>query len=378
MGATAGEGQSDVDIGTFAALDAVLDNVVVVEAVRDDLGSVTDFVVVYANAGAMDAGGRRVADLVGRSWRELYPESARSGRFALYVQLLETGGPLEVPEMKQVQTVDGVRWTGWYHFQATRFDEDHLIFAYRDITEQRERDSQLAHERAETQLLQDAFLPAALPHAEHLEAVAAYMPASDAPMGGDWYDAFPVDGGTCFVLGDVAGHGLRAAAVMGLLRNAARAFADEDPSPARVLARLNRMLYRLEPDETATAVVAVWQQEAERFVWSGAGHPPLLRCRPGEFGFLGGPPGLMLGVEPESTYGETLKVLRPGTTLLFYTDGLIESPHRSIDEGMADLQAFVESLGDLSPQAVVDAVLEWRLSSARLGDDLCVLATRLR
>ncbi len=76
-------------------------------------------------------------------------------------------------------------------------------------------------------------------------------------MGGDWYDVFPVTGGTCLVIGDVAGHGVQSAAVMGQLHNSARAYATEDPSPSSVLARLNRMMCRLEPGEYATATVAL-------------------------------------------------------------------------------------------------------------------------
>ena len=181
-------------------------------------------------------------------------------------------------------------------------------------------------ERAESQLLQHAFLPRVLPQTGNLSLAAVYLPARDAPMGGDWYDAFPVDGGICLVIGDVAGHGVQSAAVMAQLRNAVRAFADEDPSPARVLTRLNRMMCRLEPGVTASAIVALWNESAGTILRSNAGHPPVLRCRVGEFGFLTPPPGgVILGARPHQEYVEETKVLRPGTTLLFYTDGLIEN-----------------------------------------------------
>jgi serine phosphatase RsbU (regulator of sigma subunit) len=155
----------------------------------------------------------------------------------------------------------------------------------------------------------------------HLEAIAELaaqaLGRSDAAMGGDWYDAFPVDGGTCLVIGDVVGRGLRSAGrVMAQLRNAVRAFASEDPSPARVLTRVNRMLCRLEPDETATAIVAVWDPVNRTLLRSNAGHPPPLRCRKDETGFLDPAEGdVMLGVDPDWQYAEEVKMLRPGTTL---------------------------------------------------------------
>ncbi|MCW3043018.1 MAG: diguanylate cyclase [Actinobacteria bacterium] len=248
----------------------------------------------------------------------------------------------------------------------------------RALLYERERGQASAWERAEAHLLQEAFLPRVLPQAGSLGLAAAYLPARDAAMGGDWYDAFPVDGGLFLVIGDVAGHGLRSAAVMAQLRNAVRAFADEDPTPERVLTRLNRMLCRLEPGETATAIVAVWNAAAGTIVRSNAGHPPVLRCRVDKTDFL--PPAagrLMLGVDPDWVYVAESKVLRPGTTLLFYTDGLVETRDRGLEEGMEDLRTFAEGLPDLLPQALCDRVLEWRLGAARREDDMCLLAARL-
>jgi serine phosphatase RsbU (regulator of sigma subunit) len=249
----------------------------------------------------------------------------------------------------------------------------------RAVLTQRERERASTRERADAQLLQDAFLPRSLPTTETLDVAAVYLPASDAAMGGDWYDVFPVDGGTCLVIGDVAGHGVQSAAVMGQLRNSVRAYATEDPSPASVLSRLNRMMCRLEPGVYATAIVAVWDEERGTLLRSNAGHPPVLRCRPGEFEFLTPPPGgRLLGVSPEWTYHEQPKVLRPGTTMLFYTDGLVERRGQELRDGMGALLSFVESLDDLSPQATCDQVLRWRRAQGRIEDDVCLLAARLR
>ena len=234
-------------------------------------------------------------------------------------------------------------------------------------------------DRADARVLQEAFLPTSLPRTEHLEVAASYLPASDAPMGGDWYDAFPVDGGTCLVIGDVAGHGVHSVATMAQLRNAVRAFADEDPSPARVLTRLNRMQCRLGGGETATVIVAVWHPGERTLVRANAGHPPVLRCRLGEFGFLSPAegPDLMIGADPDWHYHDEVKALRPGTTLVFYTDGLIETRAHSFDTSMEDLRRFAESLNDLSPQAVCDEILGWRLQRSRRDDDVCLIAARM-
>ena len=240
-----------------------------------------------------------------------------------------------------------------------------------------ERERALSRERNDAQLFQDACLPRTLPQDISLEVAATYLPASDAAMGGDWYDVFPVEDGMCLVIGDVTGHGLQSAATMAQLRNTVRAYAIEDPSPAHVLTRLNNMMCQLEPGKHATGIVAVWDERNGTILRSNAGHPPILRCRVGEFGFLTPPPGgILLGVDPDRVYQEESKLLRPGTTLLFYTDGLIEVRGRNLD-GMAELLALVESCDDLAPQALCDRVLDWRRHVGRIDDDVCIMATRL-
>jgi serine phosphatase RsbU (regulator of sigma subunit) len=249
----------------------------------------------------------------------------------------------------------------------------------RAVLAQYAQDVATSRERLDAQLLQDAFLPRQLPKTDTLDMAAVYLPASDAAMGGDWYDVFPVDGGTCIVIGDVAGHGLQSAAVMGQLRNTVRAYASEDPSPARVLTRLNRMMCRVEPGQQASAIVAVWDERRGTLLRSNAGHPPVLRCRAGEFGYLPPPAGgRILGVSEDWEYQEEYKVLRPGTTLLFYTDGLVERRGEDLALGMSALLGFVAELDDLAPQAVCHHVLQWRRQTGLLEDDVCVLATRLR
>ena len=234
----------------------------------------------------------------------------------------------------------------------------------------------MSRERADAQLFQDACLPRSLEQRDGLELAARYLPASDAAMGGDWYDVFPVERGTCLVIGDVEGHGLQSAAMMAQLRNTVRAYAIEDPSPARVLNRLNQMMCRLEPGAHASAIVAIWDGASGSILGANAGHPPVLSCRPGEVGYLTPPPrGLLLGVEVDHVYEETSEILQAGTSLLFYTDGLIETRGRQ-PIGAEELLTFVERCDDCSPQPLCDHLLDWRLQLDRIEDDVCVLAAR--
>jgi serine phosphatase RsbU (regulator of sigma subunit) len=235
-----------------------------------------------------------------------------------------------------------------------------------------------AIDQAQVKLLQDAFLPRELPPTPGLEVAAAYVPSRGAPMGGDWYDLFSVDDYTCLVVGDVAGHGVKEAAVMAQLRNAIRAFAVEGTTPARILARVNRTLCTLEPDATASAVVALWDPASGYLTRANAGHPPVLRCRKGEFEFLPQPRRhVLLGAVPTVTYRNIPKLMRPGTTLLFFTDGLVERRGTSLDQTMGDLLTFVKSLDDLAPDSVRDAVLEWRREETVEEDDVCILTVRI-
>jgi serine phosphatase RsbU (regulator of sigma subunit) len=138
------------------------------------------------------------------------------------------------------------------------------------------------------------------------------------------------------------------------------------------------MMYRLEPGEHASAIVAVWDQRAGTILRSNAGHPPVLRCRAGEFDYLTPPPGgLLLGVRSDWVYREEIEVLRPGTTVVFYTDGLVERRGQGIETGMSELLERVKGATDLSPASLCDRILDWRDRSAPREDDVCLLAARL-
>jgi hypothetical protein len=159
----------------------------------------------------------------------------------------------------------GLAWKEAQHFDPEQVARLSLITEViaqatdRAMLYEREEASLSAVQAAQVSVMQEAIVPSRLPSLHGLDVAAAYLPIRGAPMGGDWYDAFPVQDGAFLSIGDVAGHGLRSVAVMAQLRNAIRAYATDDPTPARVLTKLNTMLCRLEPDATATALVARWE-----------------------------------------------------------------------------------------------------------------------
>ena len=223
------------------------------------------------------------------------------------------------------------------------------------------------------------------PQQEDLEIAVRYVPAAErAQVGGDWYDAFQVgDGSMLLVIGDVTGHDRHAAAAMAQVRNILRGVAHSQPeSPARVLAALDRAMCDLAVGTLATAVLARVERCADEenrgrrlLRWSNAGHPaPLLIEQDGTVTLLERTPNRLLGVEPGSPRVEHACLLPHGSTLLLYTDGLIERRGASLDEGVAWLCREVPALRDLPLEEVCDRLL--RVLPDALDDDVALLALR--
>lgn len=136
-------------------------------------------------------------------------------------------------------------------------------------------------QRKAAQEIQRSLLPASLPSFHGVDLAARYS-AGTAEVGGDWYDAFTLPTGElCLAIGDVAGHSLHAATVMGRLRSALRAYALRSPDPAEVLTMLNDMVEHFEPETTATVLYAVWERSLDRMTISSAGHWPPVLAFPG-------------------------------------------------------------------------------------------------
>ncbi|MCI3273582.1 PP2C family protein-serine/threonine phosphatase [Streptomyces cylindrosporus] len=221
-----------------------------------------------------------------------------------------------------------------------------------------------------------------LPAAEGLRLAARYLPATRGlNIGGDWYDAFvQPDGSVLTVIGDVTGHGLNAAVLMGQLRTALRAYAAEDDSPARILTRLHRMLIHQHPALYATAVVARFRPGDPTLVWAAAGHPPaLVRTPDGTVEVLDTKPGIMLGVPLPYTYEDHTLQLPTGSTVVLYTDGLVERRALGIEPG---IERLADALGALSPadledlDACAEAVLKPLLHDSERDDDICLMLCR--
>ena len=212
-----------------------------------------------------------------------------------------------------------------------------------------------------------------------LDIAVRYLPAvQHARVGGDWYDAFPLpDGSTMLVIGDVAGHDAATMAqARGLLRGIAHTVAD---SPAAVLGALDRTLGSLQLATLITATVATARREPDgsvRLRWSNAGHPPpVLVCADGATHVLQRRPNLLLGAGGDPARADHELVLRPGHTVVLYTDGLVERRGASLDEGTTRLVAELRTLAGRPLEELCDALLSEMAGS--VCDDVAVLALRV-
>jgi DNA-binding response OmpR family regulator len=215
--------------------------------------------------------------------------------------------------------------------------------------------------------LQRSMLPRTLPYVPGLELAVRYTPAGDrAEIGGDFYEVVKLDDQLIVAVGDVGGHSLHAATVMGELRHATRAYIAEGHGPAGVLDRLNHFIARLIPGEIATMCLLSIDVATGRTRLSNAGHPPpLLRGRDGVRLITGRSPLLGIVVRPAT---EVEFVLEPDDTVVLYTDGLIETRSEALDESLArlidaaasverDLEAFATRLlADVGPAAPADDI----------------------
>lgn len=244
----------------------------------------------------------------------------------------------------------------------------------------------LLQDRREAARTLQAAMLTELPEPDHLHLACRYLPASSGDqVGGDWYDALvDADGATTLVVGDVTGHDIRAAASMGQVRAMLRAYAVEgDQTPAELLGRVEAAVLRLGLDVLATVVVLRIEQtpqDRERGVrtvrWSTAGHPPpLLLDADGSVRLLEGTDDLMLGVGFGPPRRDHTHVVTPGSTVLLYTDGLVERRDEDLDEGLAALVAGVRRHADAPLQDLLDALLGDLLGTGHV-DDVVLLAVR--
>ena len=223
--------------------------------------------------------------------------------------------------------------------------------------------------------LQRSLTNSALPEDTGLELTGRYLPASEHDVGGDWFDVISLpEGRTGLVIGDVMGHGIHAAAVMGQLRTAVRTLARHDIPPVSMLGSLDDIVAELGEDEMATCVYAVHDPATGCCVIARAGHPPPAVVTPdGRIRFLNGPPGTPLGTGGRDFGTETVP-LPPGSLLALYTDGLIEARDRDLDQGLTELAMALQGL-DRPLDEVCDGILA-RLLPYPAQDDVAVLLAR--
>jgi PAS domain S-box-containing protein len=226
------------------------------------------------------------------------------------------------------------------------------------------------------------------PEPDEAEIAVRYLPAAEAArVGGDWYDAFlQPNGATMLVIGDVVGHDTAAAAGMGQLRSLLRGIAAySDAGPCEVLRGLDSAMAVLQIDTLATAAIARFEQTADerergvtRMVWANAGHlPPLALHADGSVAVLADwKADLLLGVDAHVERVESVVTLDHGTTVLLYTDGLVERRDADLDAGLDRLRSHLAQLADLPLQQLCDELLT-RLVDGKPEDDVALVAVRL-
>ncbi|MFF1418316.1 SpoIIE family protein phosphatase [Streptomyces sp. NPDC058280] len=347
--------------------------------------------VAYVNDAYTTAFGPRP---LGATAAESCPELAQLGLFPLLDQVLRSGTSRTVKSRKiqQRAQAEGARdqksgastaprGEGSYTVTCTPVDcrgtGGVLIFAA-DVTDHAEaaerlRTSERRH-RQTAVTLQRSLLPQELEQPDDLRVAATYQPGgADAAVGGDWYDVITLGAGrTALVIGDVMGRGVRAAAVMGQLRTAVRAYARLDLPPHEVLQLLDGLASEIDASQIATCVYAVHDPNEGRLVYASAGHLPILvRAEDGTVERAEEPTGPPLGTGGWIHTSGSI-ALPPGSTAVLYTDGLVERRGEDIDEGVASLERALSGAKG-SPQVVCDRLIRSLGVTADHDDDVAVL-----
>ncbi|WP_030317016.1 SpoIIE family protein phosphatase [Streptomyces flavochromogenes] len=248
------------------------------------------------------------------------------------------------------------------------------------IAQALERAQRYDTESAVARGLQDALLPHRLPVREGVETVGRYLPGTQGmDVGGDWYDVIETGRGRlALVIGDVQGHGVAAAATMGQLRSAVRAFALAGHRPQDVMRGTNRLLIDLDPGQFASCCYVLLDPKSGQLRAVRAGHPPPLLMHPNgvtERIELAG--GMVLGIDVHASYPVTRLQLEPGAVLALFTDGLVEKPGQDIDDGIELLRRALAATASLPLAEAADRVIrDARQVTSRPDDIALLLAAR--
>ncbi len=236
-----------------------------------------------------------------------------------------------------------------------------------------ENERMYTQQRGIAQTLQHALLPDALPELEGVRVSACYVPAaSGIDVGGDWYDVVKVDDQRVLLLiGDVSGHGLRAATTMASLRHAALAYATQDSAPATVLAKLSDFVNSFKHDYFATVLCALIDVQAHTVTVASAGHMAPLVIDGDDGRYVEFEVDVPIGVEHESNYHETVVTVPSNATLVAFTDGLIERRGEVLDVGLERLRDAATGT-DLSLEELLSGLAR-DLASAEHHDDTAIV-----
>ncbi|MEV5849473.1 SpoIIE family protein phosphatase [Streptomyces sp. NPDC051985] len=232
--------------------------------------------------------------------------------------------------------------------------------------------NQLAHG------LQAALLPHSLAPPPGIEAAARYLPAMHGmEIGGDFYDLVPTRPLAAAVIGDVQGHNVTAAGLMGQIRTGVRAFTTVGQTPEEVMRSTNRLLIDFGAELFASCLYLRLDPARGRAVMARAGHPPPLLRRPdGRVRVLDLAGGPLLGIDAEATYPTTEVALAPGSVLALYTDGLVESPGVDIEDALVDLGELLAESGDQPLDKLADTLVRHSAAAQERVDDVAVLLLR--
>ena len=261
----------------------------------------------------------------------------------------------------------------------------HLWGTAQDVSEQRltehlltDTAAQLEREHATVAMLQEAFAPT-LPEVEWAEIAGLHLASGpDTDVGGDWYDAVVLpDSCLGLTVGDVAGHGIDAVALMAQLRNALRACAVHGATPAATLATANRLLGQQRDDRLSTAFVASLSETDHRLTWASAGHMPLLIIDEDGAEFVVGRQNPPLGAITDHAFVEQSMTLERGRVVLVYTDGLVERRGEIIDVGLERLRVTATRLPKQDLAEFCEELCGAMFTDQRRSDDVCLLALRL-
>ncbi|MFF5370260.1 SpoIIE family protein phosphatase [Streptomyces sp. NPDC013187] len=227
--------------------------------------------------------------------------------------------------------------------------------------------------------LQRALLPRALPRLPGLDVAARYLPAGHGTeVGGDFFDVLRLNDTTAAaVIGDVEGHSVAAAALMGQVRTAIHAHATAGAAPGQVLARTNRLLADLDSELLVSCLFVHLDLGDHQASLASAGHvPPLLRHARHPAVVLDIEPGPLLGIDTGTDYPVTTVPLLPGTTLALYTDGLVELPGTDVTRTTSDLAAHLDTADGHDLERLIDRLVRHTTPTGQHADDIAVLLLR--